>query len=192
MSVKPYFDLQLLEHAEVLKRTQENIVESFIKLVEDCVYAIRRSNKLLFFGNGGSASDAQHIATEFTVRFSKDRPAISALALTTDTSALTAIGNDIGFDNLYSRQVEALCRSGDVVIGISTSGNSENVIRGLETARRLGATTVALTGGNGGRLRACADNTIVVPSKTTARIQEMHITIGHMLCGAVEKELGVV
>ena len=180
------------QHLEVLDKMREEIYEPFTRLIADCVNAIDSGNKLLFFGNGGSASDAQHIATELTVRFQKDRPAIAAIALTTDTSALTAIGNDFGFDNLFSRQIEALCVKGDIAIGISTSGNSENVIRGLKAAKRIGATTAALGGGDGGRMKDIVDHAIIVPSTVTARIQEMHILIGHMLCGAVERELGFV
>lgn len=168
------------------------MLEPFTMLVADCVKAIQRGGKLLLFGNGGSAADAQHIATELTVRFKKDRRPIPAIALTTDTSALTAIGNDFGFEHLFSRQVEALCSSGDIVIGISTSGNSENVIRGIQAAKKIGATTVALGGGDGGRMKELADHVIIVPSTVTARIQEMHITIGHMLCGAIEQEMGLV
>jgi len=192
MNIRTYYDSELNQHAEVLSKTREEIFEPFARFVSDCVNAIQRGNKLLFFGNGGSASDAQHIATELTVRFKNDRPAIAAIALTTDTSALTAIGNDFGFENLFSRQVEALCVRGDVAIGISTSGNSENVIRGLKAAKRIGATTVAWGGGDGGRMKEFADHVIIVPSRATARIQEIHILIGHMLCGAIERELGLV
>jgi len=192
MDIRYYYDSELNQHVEVLRSTRDEVYKSFERVVVDCVKAIRSGNKLLLFGNGGSASDAQHIAAEFTVRFSKDRPAISAIALTADTSALTAIGNDLGFDNLFSRQIEALCVQGDVAIGISTSGNSENVICGLKTARRLGATTTALGGVDGGRMKEYADNLILVPSRVTARIQEIHILIGHMLCGAVERELDLV
>jgi len=192
MDIRSYYDSELKQHVEVLRIARDGIYKSFAKVVADCVKAIQSGNKLLLFGNGGSASDAQHIATEFTVRFNKNRPAISSIALTTDTSALTAIGNDLGFENLFSRQIEALCVRGDLVIGISTSGNSENIIRGLKAARRLGATTTAFGGGDGGRMKEYADNVILVPSSVTPRIQEMHILIGHMLCGAVERELDLV
>jgi D-sedoheptulose 7-phosphate isomerase len=180
---------EFAEHAEVLDRTRAAVEGPFAGLVEACVAAIAAGHKLLFFGNGGSAADAQHLATELTVRYRQNRPAISAVALTTDTSALTAIGNDFGFDNLFSRQIEALCRKGDVAIGITTSGNSENVVRGLRVAREKGAVTVCLTGGDGGQAVAFADHPIVVPSRTTARIQEMHILLGHMLCSRLERHL---
>lgn len=136
-----YFDFALSEHAEVLASTREHVAEPFVKLVTECVGAIQKEKKLLFFGNGGSASDAQHIATELVVRFESARLPIPAIALTTDTSTLTAIGNDFGFENIFSRQLEAVCLPGDVAIGISTSGNSENVIRGLKTAKQIGAVT---------------------------------------------------
>lgn len=190
--LRKYYDLELKQHSEILNVIREEIYESFVTLLIHCVNTIKRGNKLLLFGNGGSASDAQHIATEFIVRFKGDRKAIPAIALTTDTSALTAIGNDFGFDNLFSRQIEALCVKGDMAIGISTSGNSENVIRGLKAAKEVGATTAALGGGDGGRMKDLVDYAIIVPSNVTARIQEMHILIGHMLCGAIEKELGLV
>ena len=151
------------------------------------IKAVAAGHKLLLFGNGGSAADAQHLATELTVRYRTNRRAIAAIALTTDTSALTAIGNDFGFDDLFARQVEALCLPGDVVIGISTSGNSENVIRGLRAARARGAITAGLGGGDGGRMVQHVDHAIIVPSTTTARIQEVHILLGHMLCGLLEK-----
>ncbi|MCW9040413.1 MAG: D-sedoheptulose 7-phosphate isomerase, partial [Rhodospirillales bacterium] len=147
---------------------------------------------IIFFGNGGSAADAQHLATELAIRYQKDRPSIPALALTTDTSALTAAGNDFGFGHIFSRQLEALCRPGDVVIGISTSGNSVNVLEALKKATDLGAVAAGLAGRDGGAMAGLADPLLVVPSDDTARIQEMHITIGHMLCAALERELGLV
>lgn len=146
---------------------------------------------LIFFGNGGSAADAQHLATELTVRYQSNRRAIAAIALTTDTSALTAAANDFGYETVFARQLEAIGRPGDLALGISTSGRSPNVVRALEVARERGLTAAALTGGDGGVLAGLADPLIVVPSHRTARIQEMHITLGQMLCGALEKELGL-
>jgi D-sedoheptulose 7-phosphate isomerase len=160
--------------------------------VSACADSVRTGGKIVLFGNGGSAADAQHLATELTVRFVRDRDPIPALALTTDSSALTAIGNDLGFDALFERQVQALCRAGDVCIGISTSGNSENVIRGLVAARRIGCLAAGFGGRDGGRMSEFADPFLIVPSVTTSRIQEMHITLGHMLCGALEMELGLL
>ena len=184
-----YLDAELAEHTAVITRTRDVVHEEFVLLFGVCAQALRAGRKLLFFGNGGSAADAQHLATELVVRYRRNRPAIAAIALTTDTSALTAIGNDFGFDSLFARQVEALCRAGDVAIGISTSGNSENVIRGLQAAKAAGAVTVAFTGEGGGRLAGQVDHGIFIPSRTTARIQEMHLMLGHVLCALLEKEL---
>jgi len=156
------------------------------------VTRFRAGGKLLLCGNGGSAADCQHLATELTARYITDRDAIAAIALTTDTSALTAIGNDMGFDKLFSRQVEALGREGDIAVGISTSGNSKNVLEGLKAARKLGLITVGLGGRDGGKMHDVCDILLVVPSNTTARIQEMHITLGQMLCGALEQRLELV
>ncbi len=180
------------EHEAVVRATRDTVAEPFAKLLAACTESIRAGGKLMFFGNGGSAADAQHLATELTARYKTDRAAIAAIALTTDTSALTAIGNDFGFEHLFSRQIEALGRPGDVAIGISTSGKSPNVIRALIQARDSGLTAAALSGGSGGDLPGLADPLIVVPSTTTARIQEMHIAVGQMLCGALEIELGLV
>ena len=145
----------------------------------------------MFFGNGGSAGDAQHLATELTIRYKKNRAAIAAIALTTDTSALTAAGNDLGFEQIFARQIEALGRPGDVAVAISTSGKSPNVIAALKQAKAMRLVTAALGGKGGGDLAGLADHLLVVPSDTTARIQEMHITLGQMLCGALEIELGL-
>ncbi|MBI2001005.1 MAG: D-sedoheptulose 7-phosphate isomerase [candidate division NC10 bacterium] len=150
---------------------------------------LRKGGKILFFGNGGSAADAQHLAAEFVNRFLRDRRALAAVSLTTDTSALTSIGNDLGFDQVFSRQVEALGRPGDLVVAISTSGNSPNVLRGVEAARRLGCGTVGLTGGSGGLLANAVDEAFIVPSAETPRIQETHITLGHALCALVDELL---
>ena len=191
MNIDGFFDRELDEHAAVLAATRLAARQPFARLLRLCVESCNDGGKLVFFGNGGSAADAQHVATELTVRYRRDRAAIPALALTTDTSALTAIGNDLGFEWLFARQVEALCRPVDVCIGISTSGESENVVRGLEAGRRLGCAAAALTGGDGGRVATIADPALVVPSRVTARIQEMHITLGQMLCAALERELGL-
>jgi D-sedoheptulose 7-phosphate isomerase len=152
--------------------------------------AFLNGSKLMLCGNGGSAADSQHIAAEMTGRFIKDRKPLPAIALTTDTSALTCIANDFSFEHVFSRQVSALGRSGDVLLAISTSGNSENVIKAVHAAKDLGIKTVALTGRDGGKIQSIADFSIVVPSQTTARIQEAHIFIGHILCGLIEKDLG--
>jgi D-sedoheptulose 7-phosphate isomerase len=192
MDLKAFYRAELDEHAEVLRATLAQCEAPFLRLVEAAASALQGGGKLLLFGNGGSAGDAQHIATELTVRYVRDRAPIAAIALTTDTSALTAIGNDLGFDQVFSRQVQALGRPGDLALGITTSGRSRNVIRALEVARELGLGAAALTGGDGGSLPGLADPLVIVPSKTTARIQEMHITLGQMLCGALERKLGLV
>lgn len=187
-----FMQSELAEHRQVFEATQAAIGSSFILACDLIEASIRSGGKLLTFGNGGSAADAQHIASELVIRYKQDRAPIAAISLTTDTSALTACGNDFGFDALFARQVDALGRSGDVAIGISTSGNSQNVIQGLVQARSKGMRTIALTGGARGQLTELCDVIISVPSAVTARIQEMHILIGHMLCKALEQRLGLV
>lgn len=191
LDLNAFFESELAEHAAVAAATKAALREPFARLVEACARSLRAGGKLLFFGNGGSAADAQHLATEFVVRYKKNRAPIAALALTTDTSALTAIGNDLGFDELFARQIAALGRKGDVAIGISTSGQSPNVLKGLEQARALGLVAAALGGRGGGKMKGLADLLLIVPSDTTSRIQEMHIMLGQMLCGALEQELGL-
>ncbi len=148
--------------------------------------ALKAGGKVLLFGNGGSAADAQHLAAEFVNRFQVERPPLAALALTTDTSVLTSIANDYDFAELFAKQVRALGRPGDVAVGISTSGGSENVVRGLKEARNLGLRTLALSGRDGGPVAAAAEMALVVPSRNTPRIQEVHITLGHVLCDLVD------
>jgi D-sedoheptulose 7-phosphate isomerase len=156
---------------------------------EKLIAALKKGNKPILFGNGGSAADAQHIAAEFVGRFAFDRPALPALALSVNTSCVTAIGNDYGFETVFARQIEALGRPGDVAIGISTSGNSSNVLRGLAVAKQMGMCTVALTGAGGGKLKDAADHCLCVPSKETPRIQECHILIGHAISELVEQAI---
>jgi D-sedoheptulose 7-phosphate isomerase len=186
-----YFKAEFVEHHDVARRTETALSGAFAELVRACAKSVRGGGKLLFFGNGGSAADAQHLATELTIRYKASRAPIAAIALTTDTSALTAAGNDLGFDSIFSRQIEALGRAGDIAIAISTSGRSANVIAALKRARAMGLVTAAL-GGKGGEMAGLADHLLAVPSDTVARIQEMHITLGQMLCGALEIELGLV
>ena len=164
-------------------------VAAIARVSEVLIESLRAGHKLLLFGNGGSAADAQHIAAEFVGRFAFDRPALPALALSVNTSAVTAIGNDYGFDQVFSRQVEALGASGDVAVGISTSGNSPNVLQGLITARKMGLHTVAFSGGSGGKLKDAADHCICAPSSETPRIQECHILIGHIISQLVEQAI---
>jgi D-sedoheptulose 7-phosphate isomerase len=183
---------ELAEHRSAFESTARMLTQPFIEALEVLENGVRRGGKLLLFGNGGSAADAQHIAAELIIRYKADRAPISAIALTTDSSALTACGNDLGFDALFERQIDGLGRKGDVAVGISTSGNSQNVLRGLRKARAMGLQTVGLSGGSGGQMPDLCDALIVVPSSVTARIQEMHITIGHVLCKALEQRLGLV
>ena len=187
-----YVAAEFAAHAAIVETTRLAIAEPLGRLVELAAESIGQGGKSLFFGNGGSAGDAQHLATELAVRYVRDRAPIPAVALTTDTSALTAIGNDMGFEQLFARQVAALGGPGDLAIGITTSGRSPNVTRALETARDLGLVAAALSGRDGGELVGLADPLLIVPSETTARIQEMHITLGQMLCGALERGLGLV
>lgn len=166
-----------------------DVVLTVAKVSEILVNALKQGNKVLLFGNGGSAADAQHIAAEFVGRFAFDRPALPALALSVNTSCVTAIGNDYGFDQVFSRQLEALARRGDIAIGISTSGNSANVLNAMSTAKKIGLHTIALTGRTGGNLRNTVDHCICVPSNETPRIQECHILIGHIISELVEREI---
>lgn len=159
-------------------------------LAEACnsiIEAFNNGNKVLLFGNGGSAADAQHIAAELVGRFKLQRRGLPAIALTTDTSIITALGNDYTFEYVFCRQVEALAQKGDIVIGISTSGNSPNVLKGIQSAAAAGCTTIGLLGGNGGTLKSEVDIAIVVPSNETPRIQECHILLGHIMCDVVER-----
>lgn len=191
MDLDAFFAAELDEHAAAVQAVRASLLAPFCRLVGACVSSVRGGGKIVLFGNGGSAADAQHLATELCVRYCAERPPIPALALTTDTSALTAIGNDLGFARLFARQVEALCRRGDVCIGISTSGESENVLAGLAAARRQGCVAAGLAGRDGGRMVGLAEPLLIVPSRSTPRIQELHITLGHLLCAALEAELGL-
>lgn len=177
---------QMDDHAAVLAATRDAVAQPFERLVEACVSSLEAGGKILFFGNGGSAADAQHLAAELLVRYRVNRKALAAIALTTDTSVLTACANDYSFDGIFARQVEALARPGDVLIGISTSGKSPNVVKALETGKAMGCVAAGLAGGDGGLMKDLCDPLLVVPSKIVARIQEMHILIGHALCDRVE------
>jgi D-sedoheptulose 7-phosphate isomerase len=186
-----YLDAEIAEHMAVCLRTHQSMATEFPRLVVACAQALRSGHTLLLFGNGGAAAKAQHSATELVVRDNREsghRRPMAPIALTTDTSALTAIGNDFGFDDVFARQIQGLCRAGDVAIGISTSGTSVNVVRGLATARAAGAVTVGFAGEGGGRLADLGDHRIFVPSTSTARVQEMHMVLGHALCALLEKD----
>ncbi len=174
------FELIAGNFLELKKNSQE-----IANAVNVCVSALRSDNKIMFCGNGGSASQSQHLAAELVGRYKIDRPAMNSISLTVDTSILTAVGNDYGYADVFRRQVEGIGRAGDVLFGLSTSGNSENVVRAFEMAKKIGITTVALTGANAGRM-ATADVVIAVPSQTSCHIQEMHLAIGHLICGEVE------
>jgi D-sedoheptulose 7-phosphate isomerase len=185
------FQQNIVRHRRVLEDTETACQADMLRLSEAAAQALQSGKRLYFFGNGGSAADAQHIATELSVRFIKDRRALAGLALTTDSSVLTGCGNDLGFDQIFARQIEAFGQAGDLAIGISTSGNSPNVIIALEVARSKGMIAAAFAGKGGGRLKGVADPLIVVPSDETARIQEMHILLGHILCTEIEDRLGL-
>jgi len=187
--IKQYWHDETQAHLETSQKTADNMFGDFESVLSACTSAIQSGNKILFFGNGGSAADAQHLATELTIRFINDRDPIAALALTTDTSTLTAAGNDFGFDRIFSRQIDAIGHSGDIAIAISTSGNSANIIKALEMARSKNITTIGFSGRDGGKMRDLCDHILIVPSEVTARIQEMHILLGHMLCGGLEQKL---
>jgi len=185
------FLTNLNEHMALFQQLS-GLDTSISKAIDACVLSLQMGGKLMLCGNGGSAADSQHLAAEFTGRFIKDRPPIAAVALSTDTSALTCIGNDYSFNDIFSRQIQALGKVGDCLIAISTSGNSGNVLSAVAAAKSLGISTIGLLGRDGGKLKAQCDVSIVVPSQVTARIQEAHILIGHSLCGAVELKLGLV
>ena len=167
-----------------LLKTHVPQIEKAVLLIFHC---LKGGNKVLFFGNGGSASDSQHLAAEFVGRYERERRGLPAIALTTDTSILTAVGNDYGFERIFERQVEALGSKGDVAFGISTSGHSKNVLLGLRKAKALGLSTIGFSGRDGGELNALVDLSIVIPSQKTARIQESHIMIGHIICERVDE-----
>ena len=177
----------LQEHL-VLFESLHLLNDAVQQAIDACVSALQSGGKIMLCGNGGSAADSQHLAAEFTGRFTLDRKPLAALALSTDTSALTCIANDYHFDEVFSRQVRALGRSGDCLLAISTSGNSANVCKAVEAARSLGVHCIGLLGRDGGKLKNLCDVSIVVPSAITARIQEAHILIGHSLCGAIEQD----
>lgn len=174
------------DHLATVERFRDQCADTIAEMAARTIDCLRKGGKICFFGNGGSAADSQHFATEFTVRFSKNRRGLPSLAFTTDTSALTACANDFGFDSVYARQVEALCQPGDIVVGISTSGNSKNVVVGLQFARSMGVTTFAFTGQSGGHCAEYADFLLNVPSPVTARVQECHLITGHLLCEMAE------
>jgi D-sedoheptulose 7-phosphate isomerase len=178
---------QLAESCRVKQSFSEELLRRMAAYAEKSAAALQQGKKIVFFGNGGSAADAQHLAAELTVRLRAERGGLAALALTTNASVLTAAGNDYGFENIFARQVESLVAPGDVLVALSTSGMSPNMVRGVDAGRARGAYVVALTGETGGKLAAQADLLINVPSRDPQRIQEAHITIGHIVCALVEQ-----
>ncbi|PHS78658.1 MAG: phosphoheptose isomerase [Rhodospirillaceae bacterium] len=187
MGIEDFLRDEIEIHQDVILKTHRQVAPDFKRLVEVCQESISSGGKIMFFGNGGSAADAQHLATEMVVRYKLNRKALAAIAFTTDTSLLTAMANDIGFEAIFSRQIEALGRPGDVAIGISTSGQSPNVLKALELAQKNGITSVGFTGDDGGGMSSVTDILVRVPSNTTARIQEIHILLGHVLCDLLEQ-----
>lgn len=162
-----------------------HLIETIVQSITLC---LRQNGKILWMGNGGSAADCQHMAAEFVGRFQLERKGLASIALTTDTSILTSVGNDYGFEKIFSRQIESLCNNNDIVIGISTSGNSTNIIEGFKQAKKIGAHTIGFTGNDGGLIATQAHSCIIVPSNNTARIQEAHILIGHIICACIESD----
>lgn len=179
----------LLESIRVKEELLHNNIGQILDIVNLVIEALKKDGKILLFGNGGSASDSQHIAAEFIGRFKKDRSALAAIALTTNTSVLTSLANDYGYEVVFAKQIEALGKKNDIVIGISTSGKAKNVIQGIKQAKKMGLKTVALTGGDGAELAKLADVSLVIPSSITARIQEAHIAVGHIICELAEEML---
>ena len=189
--MQDYVETQLAETRRVFDAlyADQALRAAVARAAELCVACLRAGGKVLFAGNGGSAADAQHMAGEFVSRFAFDRPGLAAVALTTDTSILTAIGNDYGYEKLFARQVQALGRAGDVFVAYSTSGRSPNILRALEAARAGGVTTVGMTGNRGGPMADLCDLLLAVPSANTPKIQEGHLVLGHILCGLVERAM---
>ncbi len=189
--MKKYIKNQIKQSYETKQAIYENedLLNKIEEVAKKCVDLYRTDKKTILAGNGGSAADAQHIAAELVGRYGFDRPSIPSLSLTTDTSNLTAIGNDYGYDKVFSRQLEGMGQSGDIFIGISTSGNSVNIINAFNSAKKKNIFTVALTGRDGGEMAKIADIALVIPSNATPRIQESHILIGHIICDIIEKEI---
>ncbi len=187
MEIKKIFNESIALKQKVLK--DETLWENLNKVIEEIIKAIKNGNKVLIMGNGGSAADAQHFAGEFINRFLLEREPLPAIALSTDTSVLTCIGNDYSFDLIFEKQVKALAKKGDILIGITTSGNSENIIKAFEAGRNIGTVNIGLLGKDGGKAKNFVDYPIIVKSDSTPRIQEVHITLIHIICEIVEKEV---
>ena len=188
--MKKYIFEALNESIELLSQNKSVYSKGIIKTVNILFNATKKNNTIFWAGNGGSAADCQHMAAELVGRFEKERPPINSISLTTDTSALTAISNDYGYENVFSRQLKAIGKKNDVIIAISTSGNSKNLIRALQVAKKLKIKSIALLGNNGGKIKKFADYSIIVNSKKTPRIQEVQHTLCHIICGLLEKKMG--
>ena len=187
--MKQTINNELISHLETIKKVIETMPEKLEDASKLVIETLNNGNKLLLCGNGGSAADAQHIAAELTGRYKTERRGLPGIALTTDTSALTAIGNDYGYDRVFDRQVEALANKGDLIIGISTSGNSKNIVSALQLGKELGCKTLGFSGRDGGAMNEVCDINLVVPSNNTPRIQEMHILFGHTICQIIDNEV---
>ena len=179
---------ELNEHLTTLDATMKSIGSSLEVAANICIDSLKQGGKILIFGNGGSAADAQHIAAELVGRYKLERKGLSAIALSTDTSSLTAIANDYGYEHVFDRQIEALAKPEDVAVGISTSGNSSNVINALQSAKNIGCKSIGLSGKSGGNMNKLCDVNLIIPAVDTARIQEMHILLGHIICHLIEIE----
>lgn len=189
--MRDYINAQLMESAETLNRLQDNndLLSATEAAAHACVKCLATGGKILLAGNGGSAADAQHIAGELVSRFAFDRPGLAAVALTTDTSILTAIGNDYGYERLFARQIQALGRDGDIFIAYSTSGKSPNILQALEQANALNMVCIGMTGNRGGAMQDLCDYILEIPSGVTPKIQEGHLILGHILCGLIERAI---
>jgi len=189
MIITSLIEREILSHIEVIGNLVEESQNSILVACEIAINTLRGGGKIMLCGNGGSAADAQHIAAELVGRYKRERPGLPGIAFTTDTSVLSAVGNDYGFDYIFKRQIEALGNKGDLLIAISTSGNSENVVQAIKSGRELECQTLGLTGRNGGRVKEMSDLCIAIPSDDTPRIQEAHILIGHILCSMIDETL---
>ena len=187
--MQQFITRQLQDHQALFQKIEQELSAPIALLAQRLIETLKIGNKIMIMGNGGSAADAQHFAGEIVSRFRMERPGLPAIALSTDTSIITAIGNDYGFERIFSRQVEALAAPGDAVIGISTSGNSPNVLKALEVARAAGCSTIGLLGKDGGSIKALCDIPLIIPSNDTPRVQEGHITVIHIVCDLIEQGL---
>ena len=187
-SLNKYIVSQLTESNHIINEILKDhlLIDTIVNVANACIFSLNRGGKILLAGNGGSAADAQHIAGELVSKFAFDRPGLSAIALTTDTSIITAIGNDYGYENLFARQIQALGRAGDIFIGYSTSGKSKNILKAFELARESGVITIGLTGNHGGAMTELCDFLLAIPSSNTPKIQEGHLALGHIICGLIE------